>query len=473
LRKKESSSVVYERDTIVAIATPPGQGGIAIVRISGPQAEETARKIFVLARSQETLVSHHLYVGHIIDPLTGNPLDQGLLTVMRAPRSYTGEHVAEIHCHGGSFITRRVLAALLSQGARLAQPGEFTKRAFLNGRLDLSQAEAVIDLIQAQSDQGLQLAWEQLSGRLSQCCAQLREKVLDLTAYLEAFIDFPEEDLPQRTQTELAQTTAVLIQELAALSATFVQGKVYREGIRTAIVGKPNVGKSSLLNLLAGTERAIVTAVPGTTRDVLEETVVVAGVPLVLWDTAGLRDSADEVERIGIERAKAGIRGAELVLVVFDASQAFDERDQSVCAELTDKVVIPLFNKVDLPVVMTAADLPAVLFSFGPPVLLSAKCGTGMAELEERIVQAVFGAERSPVQEQTGGIIVSRERHRDALVKAEHSLRQAYESLDSGLPLDLVAVDLRAALDHIGTITGHVTTEDILDRVFSEFCIGK
>ena len=464
---------MYEHDTIAAIATPPGQGGIAIVRVSGPQAEETARRIFVLTRPQETLVSHHLYFGHIVDPLTGNPLDQGLLTVMRAPRSYTGEHVAEIHCHGGSFITRRVLSALLSQGVRLAQPGEFTKRAFLNGRLDLSQAEAVVDLIQAKSEQGLQLAWEHLSGRLSQCCAQLREKVIDLTAYVEAFIDFPEEDIPQRTQTELAQTTSALIQEIADLSATFVQGKVYREGIRTAIVGKPNVGKSSLLNLLAGTERAIVTTVPGTTRDIVEETVVVAGVPLVLWDTAGLRDSADEVERLGIERARAGIRGAELVLAVFDASQAFDEGDKSVCAELAGKVVIPLFNKGDLPVVMTAADLHTALPSVGPPVLLSAKWGTGVAELGDRIVQVVFGAEWSPVQEQARGIVVSRERHRDALVKAEHSLRQAGGSLRTGLPLDLVAVDLRAALDHIGVITGHVTTEDILDRVFKEFCIGK
>jgi tRNA modification GTPase len=462
---------VYEYDTIAAIATPPGQGGVAIVRVSGPLAEASARKIFVLANHKKALVSHHLYVGHIIEPVTGKSIDQGLLTIMRAPHSYTGEHVAEIHCHGGSFLSRRILFALLSQGVRLAQPGEFTKRAFLNGRLDLSQAEAVLDLIQAKSDQGLYLAWEHFSGRFSTVCEMLREKILDLTAYVEAFIDFPEEDIPERTQTELEQTSLALIQEITTLSATFTQGKIYREGIRTAIVGKPNVGKSSLLNLLAGTERAIVTAVPGTTRDILEETVVVAGVPLAMWDTAGLRDTTDEVERIGVDRARAGIRGAELVIAVFDASRPLDEEDQLVCTELTGKTIIPVLNKSDLPPVITPAGLEACLPHASPPVLLSAISGAGLETLRERIPQVVFGGESSFPQEQR--VIVSRERHHDALNKAEQSLKQVSKGLQARLPLDLVAVDLRAALDHIGTITGHVTTEDILDRVFREFCIGK
>lgn len=464
---------MYEHDTIAAIATPPGQGGVAIIRVSGPDAEECARKIFVLAKSPELLVSHHLYFGHIVDPVTGKPLDQGLFTVMRAPRSYTGEHVAEIHCHGGNFLSRRILSALLNQGVRLAQPGEFTKRAFLNGRLDLSQAEAVLDLIQAKSDQGLFLAWEHLSGRLSTLCIAIREKLLDLTAYVEAFIDFPEEDLPERTQAELEQTTSALMQEITALRTTFTQGKVYREGLRTAIVGKPNVGKSSLLNLLAGTERAIVTAVPGTTRDILEETVVVAGVPLILWDTAGLRHTVDEVERIGVERARAGITGAELVLAVFDASRPLGEEDHVVCAALAGKPVISILNKIDLPPAVTSIDLETLLPHAGPPVLLSAKSGSGLQELGARIEQIVLGEQGALRWEHSDRVIVSRERHHDALVKAEQSLQQARESLHAALPLDLVAVDLRAALDHIGTITGHVTTEDILDRVFSEFCIGK
>ena len=463
---------MYERDTIAAVATPPGQGGVAIIRISGPHAEAVARQVFVPARPHERLFSHRLYFGQVIDPLTSQPLDQGLLALMRAPRSYTGEDVAEIHCHGGWLLSSRILTTVLSQGARLALPGEFTKRAFLNGRLDLSQAEAVLDLIQAKSEPGLQLAWEQLSGRLSGACAAIRERLLSVTAYVEAFIDFPEEDIPERAQTELEQDIATLIAEIAALRATFAQGKVYREGIRTAIVGKPNVGKSSLLNLLAGTERAIVTSVPGTTRDVLEETLVVSGVPLVVWDTAGLRNTTDEVERIGVERARAGVREAELVLAVFDASLPLDEEDEAVCNEVADKKVIPVLNKVDLPLAVSPADLETRLHC-SAAVCLSAKYGTGLEDLGVRIQEIALGTGLVHGEEQTGGVLVSRVRHRDALAKAERSLQQTCASLQEGLPLDLVAVDLRAALDHIGEITGHVSTEDILDRVFREFCIGK
>ncbi|HEV8717407.1 MAG TPA: tRNA uridine-5-carboxymethylaminomethyl(34) synthesis GTPase MnmE, partial [Candidatus Binatia bacterium] len=354
----------------------------------------------------------------------------------------------------------------------LATPGEFTKRAFLNGRLDLSQAEAVLDLIQAKSDQGLSLAWEQLSGRLAAVCADLRERLIGLTAYIEAFIDFPEEDIPERTQTELEHELSTLILDVEALCATFSQGKVYREGIRTVIIGKPNVGKSSLLNLLAGSERAIVTAVPGTTRDVLEETIVIGGVPLVVWDTAGLRRPTDEVERIGVERARSGLREAELVVAVFDASRPFAEEDEAVCREIADKNVIPVLNKVDLPVVVNPLELERHLHA-GPLVRLSAKNGIGLENLVKRIQRVILGAQSACAQEQTGGAIVSRVRQRDALAKTAQNLRQASTGLKEGVPLDLVSVDLRAALDHIGEITGHVSTEDILDKVFREFCIGK
>jgi tRNA modification GTPase len=464
---------VYERDTIAAIATPPGQGGVAIIRISGNRAETVAHKVFVPAKPRETLLSHHLYFGRVIDPLTGHPIDQGLLTLMRSPRSYTGEDIAEIHIHGGSFLARRALAAVLSQGVRIAAPGEFTKRAFLNNRLDLSQAEAILDLIQAKSEQGLQVAWEQLAGRTAEAFSAIREKLLSLTAYVEAFIDFPEDDIPERAQTELLEEITVSIQEISALSSTYAQGKVYREGIRTAIIGKPNVGKSSLLNLLAGSERAIVTAVPGTTRDVLEETIVVDGVPLVVWDTAGLRDTTDEVERVGVERAREGIRAAELVLAVFDASRPLDQEDKKICSELAEKRLIPVLNKVDLPIMVSSTDWQNRL-GLGGPVRLSAKLGTGLSDLRERIKAVVFGETLLPTsQEQSGGIIISRVRHRDALMKAEQSLGQARDGLSDGLPLDLVAVDLHAALDHIDEITGHVTSEDVLDRVFRDFCIGK
>lgn len=463
---------MYEHDTIAAIATPAGQGGVAIIRVSGPQAETAVRRLFVPTQPLELLVSHHLYFGRIIDPLTTRVLDQGFLTLMRAPRSYTGEDIAEIHCHGGMLLSQRILAAVLSQGARVALPGEFTKRAFLNGRIDLSQAEAVLDLIQAKSEQGLALAWEQLSGSLSETCGSLRDRLLRLTAYVEAFIDFPEDEIPERAQAELDSDIALLHSDIDALCATFSQGKVYREGLKTAIIGKPNVGKSTLLNLLVGTERAIVTAIPGTTRDILEETIVIDGVPLVVWDTAGLRHTTDEVERIGVERARAGLREAELVLAVFDASQPFDESDATVCEEIAGKKVIPVLNKVDLPPAVSSRDLEKHLRT-GPVVNLSARQGTGLAELQSRIQQTALGENFLRGQEPNRGAVVSRLRQHDALLKARQSLEQARASLQGSLPLDLVAVDLRAALDYIGEITGHVSTEDILDQVFREFCIGK
>jgi tRNA modification GTPase len=460
---------VYERDTIAAIATPPGQGGVAIIRISGSEAEGITRKIFLLRQHVDILQSHHLYLGSIISQ-NGQTLDEGLLTVMRAPRSYTGEDVAEIHCHGGGFLARSVLALVLKQGARLAHPGEFTKRAFLNGRLDLAQAEAVLDLIQAKSEQGLHLAWEQLSGHLSETYNALRERLLRLTAYVEAFIDFPEEDIPERAKNELEREILILIDDVAALASTFMQGKVYREGVRTAIVGKPNVGKSSLLNLLVGTERAIVTAVPGTTRDVLEETVVVGGIPLVLWDTAGLRQASDEVERIGVERARLGVQEADLVLAVFDASHPFDQEDEVVLTTILKKQYILIINKTDLPVLFSFPALekfPAYKF----PVFLSAKTGQGKTELASRIQETVL--DTTPQQEQLNNAIVSKVRHRDELIKTEQHLKNVLLGLRADLPVELLAVDLRVALDHIGEITGHVTSEEILDQIFREFCIGK
>jgi tRNA modification GTPase len=461
---------VYEHDTIAAIATPPGQGGIAIIRISGPDAETIARQVFRPNHNLSTLRSHQLYLGRIIEPGRAQTLDQGFLTIMRNPHSYTGEHVAELHCHGGSFLARRVLAVVLQQGARLAHPGEFTKRAFLNGRLDLAQAEAVLDLIQTKSEQGRQLAWEQLAGRVSQTYETLRERLVRLIAYVEAFLDFPEEDIPERTQNELIQEIESLINDVSALAATFLQGKVYRDGIRTAIVGKPNVGKSSLLNLLLGTERAIVTAIPGTTRDVLEETVLLGGIPLVLWDTAGLRNTLDEVERIGVERARSSLEEAELILAVFDSTRPLDHDDEIVLTTLSGKQSLPILNKIDLPPALTEEEL-AQRIPGARPVSISAKTGEGKQELETQLQALVLGT--APLKEFQNNVIVSNVRHRDALTKTKQYLKNSLEGLRSALPFDLIAIDLRAALDHIGEITGHVTSEDILDQIFREFCIGK
>jgi tRNA modification GTPase len=439
--------------------------------MSGPHAETIARQAFLFAHPRKTLRSHQCYLGQVRDPETGHCFDQALLVAMHAPHSYTGEDVVEIQCHGGQLLSHRVLEVVLSQGARMAEAGEFTKRAFLNNRLDLSQAEAVLDLIQAKSNQGLHLAWEQLSGRLSAVCTTLRDRLIGLTAYIEAFIDFPDEDLPEKAQHELDTEMDVLASDLAALASTFSQGKIHREGCRTVIVGKPNVGKSSLLNLLSGTDRAIVTPVPGTTRDILEETVTLNGIPLVIWDTAGLRETSDTVEQIGVERAKAGIHAAELVLAVFDASQPLDAEDEAVLVAIQQKWTIPILNKSDLPVVVSAADFfPRPHLT--PPVLLSTKTGIGFEELGKSVHHALFTQEPT-LTETVPGATVTRVRHHNALVQAEQMLRQTRQNLHAGIPLDLLAVDLRAALDHIGEITGHIHTEDILDRIFRDFCIGK
>lgn len=468
---------MYEHDTIAAIATPPGQGGIAIIRISGARSETVIKTLFLPDTPWKEQHSHHFYIGQILDKPHGTPIDQGAVILMRAPKSYTCENTVEVHLHGGNFLTRRVLEAVLCQGVRLAEPGEFTKRAFLNGRLDLVQAEAVLDLIQATNETGLHLAWEHLAGRLSHACDEIRDKLLSLTAYLEALIDFPEEDIPEHSREDMQNELAVIRGDLEALEATYSQGKVYRDGVRTAIVGKPNVGKSSLLNLLTGTERAIVTKVPGTTRDILEETVLVNDIPLVVWDTAGIRHTTDEVELLGIERALAGIEKAELILAVFDAAKPFDTSDALICEKLRGKKCIPLVNKSDLPQELDPADV--ISHIEGPLIHISAKYGTGTKDLGRRIQDVILG----DVLDKKRGTIdkndvlnypfITKMRHKSALAKTTQSLENAASSLKDGVPLDLVAVDLHTSLDHIGEITGHVSSEDILDRVFQDFCIGK
>ena len=465
---------MYEHDTIAAIATPPGQGGVAVIRVSGANAESIVRQLFFPKTSWEKLHSHHFYLGKILDRPNGHPLDHAGLVLMRAPHSYTGEHIAELHLHGGGFLTRRVLETILNQGARPAQPGEFTKRAFLNGRLDLIQAEAVRDLIHANNEAGLHLAWEDLSGRLSQACTALRDRLITQTAYLEAFIDFPEDDIPEHNQNELRSAFSSIRSDIGALAATFSQGKVYRDGLRTAIIGKPNVGKSSVLNLLAGTERAIVTPLPGTTRDVLEETVLVNGIPLVVQDTAGIRRATDEIEKVGIERSLSSMEQAELIIALFDLSRPFDADDALICEKITGKQFILVGNKSDLPQKFDVADLVEKL-NTEAPLHIAALYGTGMDALGNRIQEVALGKPQ-PGEEGEGpykGVIITKIRHKVALEKAAASLKGAEQGLAAGLPLDLIAVDLRASLDHIGAITGQVSSEEILDRVFQEFCIGK
>lgn len=454
---------MYADDTIAAIATPAGPGGVGIVRISGPLAAAIARDLFSCTRAPGDWESHRLYRGRIVGA-AGAVLDWGLAVMMRAPRSYTGEDVVELHCHGSPAVLRQVLARVLTCGARLAEPGEFTKRAFLNGRLDLAQAEAVIDLVHAHTDAGAAAAAQQLTGQLSEHLGVLRERLIGVKALLEAQIDFSEEDF-EVDPAELLSLLDTCIVSVNELIDTYSHGRLLRDGIRVAIIGKPNVGKSSLLNALLGEERAIVTATAGTTRDTIEEVADFAGVPVVLTDTAGLRplEEADGVERLGMERTAAKIADAQVLLAVLDASQTFDAHDEAVLAAAAGTPRMIVLNKIDLPI--------RVCGRWGhehDAVHVSAKTGAGLAELRRRVVALVTGDLKVD-----GGPLVTNLRHHQALVNAGDSLRLARESIRERRPADLVAVDVQDAIDHIGTITGAVTSEEVLDRIFSEFCIGK
>jgi tRNA modification GTPase len=459
---------MYAGDTIAAVATPPGPGGIGIIRVSGPLSASIAVRVFAPSGVAANWESHHLYHGRVT-AAAGHVLDEGLAVLMRGPRSYTGEDVLELHCHGSSVLLRRVLAEVLGCGARLAEPGEFTRRAFLNGRLDLTQAEAVLDLVRARTTAGAALATQQLGGRLSAHLAGLRTQLLGLKALLEVQIDFSEEDVDVPASQLLCtiDTCLVTIQDLVN---TFERGAILRDGLRVAIIGKPNVGKSSLLNALLGEDRAIVTAVAGTTRDTIEETADFDGVPVVLSDTAGLRAAAgaDALERLGIERTTAKIAQAQLLLKVLDAAAPLEEEDLAVLNAGPGIPHVVVLNKIDLPQMISDQDV--VRLAAGGPILdVSATERQGLPALRQAVIGQFFNGD-GPAADAP---VLTSVRHRDALQKALRSLALARESITDGRPADLVAVDVQDAIDHIGAITGQATSEDVLDRIFSEFCIGK
>jgi tRNA modification GTPase len=384
--------------------------------------------------------------------------------IMRAPHSYTGEDVLELHSHGGALVARRVLGAVLDAGARAARPGEFTARALLNGKLDLAQAESVADVVGASTDAALRVAVDQLGGALSQWVSGMRERLIDISAHLEVAIDFSEDDVGELDRTALAADTAGVERALLDLAATHAHGRILREGLRVAIVGKPNVGKSSLLNHLLQTERAIVTPIPGTTRDTLEETLDLEGVPVVLVDTAGIRGVDSEVERLGIDRTRAQIVAADLVIVMLDSSRPFATEDQTVLDATRQKSRILLINKADLAqelVFNGEAD-------FSARIRASLVDGRGIDSLKREILATGLS---SPAFNE--GVVILRERHRSALELAARAAGSAARSLSAGHPADLVAVDVMTALDHLGNIVGTTSSEDVLDRIFSEFCIGK
>ncbi len=457
-------------DTIVAISTPIGEGGIGIVRMSGPEALAILQKIFVKGKranlqtpNSKLETPNYLYYGHIVDPETSDVVDEVLASYMKAPRTYTRQDVAEINCHGGIAPLRRTLELCLRQGARLASPGEFTLRAFVNGRIDLAQAEAVLDIVRAKTEAGLRVAVGQLEGRLSDQVRALRRQLVDVLAYLEATIDFEEDDIPGR---DIAPDLESSRRQLEQLLAHADRGIIYRQGIRTAIVGKPNVGKSSLLNALLRTSRAIVTPIPGTTRDTLEETLNLRGIPLVLVDTAGIvAETEDVIEQLGIERSRRALAQADLALLVVDGNEPLTEADRQIADLAANKAAILVINKMDLPRVGDSFGiLPETL-----RVEISALTGEGLEELEEAIVKVVFSGQVLASDEP----LVSSPRHKDILKRALDHVASAQDAHAQGMPADFVAIDLTSAVNVLGEITGETVTEDLLEVIFSEFCVGK
>jgi tRNA modification GTPase len=458
---------MYEEDTIAAIATPPGEGGIAVIRISGADAENIATKIFARAQGKNgRLASHRLYHGEIHEPRSNCMVDDVLLTIMRKPRSYTGEDVVEIHCHGGAFLSRKILGLALSQGARQAEPGEFTKRAFLNGKMDLSQAEAVLDLIRARTDKAAALALTQARGELSKWVHGLREELLDILVQVEAAIDFPEEEIELLKRPDVIQKIANLRSEILDIISSYEWGRLFREGARVCICGRPNVGKSSLLNALLGQERVIVTPVPGTTRDVIEEAINLDGLPVVLWDTAGLRETDDQIEQMGVNLSRQYLEKADALIVVLDGSTRLTQDDEVLLRNVEARKVLIAVNKDDLPQVLS----PEALSRFSDSrtiVRVSAKSGEGINVLQKKLRDLVIDCEREPA------MVLTNLRHRNALLRGETALRHAETTLEEGYAAEFVAVDLNETRNALGEIIGTVSDEDILERIFNNFCIGK
>lgn len=461
-------------DTIAAIATPIGTGGIAILRLSGTDAPEIASQVLSSLSGKEISAweSHKLYLCKVHEAGNADALiDQSLAVRMNAPYSYTGEDVVEIHCHGGFFAADRILKQLLLAGARLAEGGEFTRRAFLNGKTSLDEAEAVMDVIDARSSLGLTNAARSLNGALAEKIDDLREMVMALTAHISAAADYPEEvDAPTREEIE-AQLKS-LNKEIRALLGTFETGKILRDGIVTVIAGRPNVGKSSLLNALARYDRAIVTDIPGTTRDIIEETINLSGVSLRLLDTAGLRQSDDQVEQIGIDRAKARMQEADLCLFVIDSSTGITPEDREIAEELTNKNVLVLLNKTDRGKTLTPQDAAKALGILEDRILETAVPKTGevlgIDALESAITDLFLKEKLEP-----GKVYLSNTRQRDALFKAIDALSLADAANRDGMPYDLLFVDLEDVLSALGEVTGQTVQEEIIDQVFSRFCVGK
>lgn len=459
-------------DTIAAISTPPGEGGIGIVRLSGSQARNIGLSIFRFAGDVTDPESHRLYYGFIIDGFSGQPVDEALISFMDAPRTFTREDVVEINCHGGILPLSKTLELVLSAGARLAGPGEFTQRAFINGRIDLAQAEAVIQVIRARTETAMKLAMDQLQGRLSREVRQIRRTLLTLLAHIEASIDFPEhQDVEELARDRLSVGIENGIGEIAKLLKTADKGRILREGIRTAIVGRPNVGKSSLLNALLQEQRAIVTNIPGTTRDLLEENINLGGVALTVMDTAGIRKATNDVEKIGVQRSREALEKADLVLFLLDAPRGVTAADKEIIAVIGEKPCIVIANKVDLLEEDDEEIVRGIADAVAPRrlVAMSLLHEKGLDELEQSILSTVFKGEVTSPE----SVMVTSKRHKSALHHAKAALNDLLTALQAGYTLDLLAIDLHTALASLGEITGETVGEQLAEEIFSTFCIGK
>lgn len=458
--------VLTQYDTIAAIATPIGEGGISIIRVSGENALEIVNKIFRGANLNK-VASHTIHYGHIIDYANKDVVDEVLVTVMLAPKTFTRENTVEVSCHGGLLVTEKILQLILDNGARMATPGEFTKRAFINGRIDLTQAESIMDIIEAKTDRARQVAIKQLEGGLLFEIRKLRQELLNTMAHEEVNIDYPEYDMDDVTSKEMYDKAQQVIKEIDKLLATAQEGKVVRSGLATAIVGRPNVGKSSLLNYLSKEEKAIVTNIAGTTRDTLEEYVSLKGILLKLIDTAGIRQTDDIVEKIGVERSKRAITESDLVLLLINSSEELTEEDQKLLELTQDKKRIIILNKADQVAKIIKKDIQKITDS--PIVTISVLKKQNMTGLEEAIKSLFLQG----IADSKSEVMVTNQRQNDLLRKAKQSLIEAIEAINDNMPLDLVQIDLKEAWDSLGEITGDTAPDELITQLFSKFCLGK
>ncbi|NLJ41907.1 MAG: tRNA uridine-5-carboxymethylaminomethyl(34) synthesis GTPase MnmE [Clostridiales bacterium] len=460
---------MFFEDTIAAIATPPGKGGIGIVRISGERALEIGKKIFVFPEGKKTdFKNRYLHYGWAIDE-DNILIDEVLFSYMQAPHSYTAEDVVEVHCHGGIIPLTKILKTIISKGARLAQPGEFTKRAFINGRIDLVQAEAVMDLINAESDRLARISLSQIEGGLSVRIRDMRGRLLNLMARIEVTIDYPEEDIDEMITKDIKNEVDDIVKSIQHLLKTAKQGKLIRQGVKAVIIGRTNVGKSSLLNALTKEDRAIVTEIPGTTRDTIEDMINIRGIPVRIVDTAGIRETIDKIEKIGIERSKENIITADLLITVLDASEELTSEDLEVLTYIKDKKAIVILNKTDKPNLLTEKYVKEKLGFDVPVAHTSLTLGQGIEIVEDMIYNMFFEGDIRIGDD----IMITNLRHQEALMGAENSLMGVVDGLNKQMPPDIIAIDIRDALDSLGAITGESVTDDLIDKIFSEFCLGK